>query len=125
MTPYGPGPHNPFVSRGEPHGKETMINRIVTEEERSSIGRMLTLSLGRKLRFVWNLRRDPRVTRQMKVPVVLVILYLILPVHVVPRWVPFFRRLDDLFIAAVGLWLFVKLTPSTLIEEHLNRVEKK
>ena len=100
-----------------------MLQTILTPEERGRIRRILALPLRHKARFAWRLRNDPRVTRQMKLPIAFVIGYLLLPVHVVPRWVPLFRRLDNLVVAAAGLWLFVKLIPPDLLEEHLERVE--
>ncbi|MGI8550745.1 MAG: YkvA family protein [Dehalococcoidia bacterium] len=100
------------------------MHRVVTPEERTSIRRMLALPLRRKVQLAWGLRHDAQVTNVMKLPLALVIGYILLPVHVVPRWIPFFRRLDNLLVAAIGLWLFVKLVPPDLLEQHLAQVEK-
>lgn len=101
------------------------VDRVVTPEDRSYIGRILRLSFRRKAQLAWNLRRDPEVTRVMTLPLIAAVLYVLLPLHIVPRWVPFFRRLDNLAVAALGLYLFVKLVPRSVLDEHLQRVEPR
>ena len=86
---------------------------------------MLGLSLGRKLRLAWRLRRDERVPRYARLPLIFVIAYVLSPVHLLPRQLRVLRRLDNWLIALVGLWLFVRLIPRDLLEEHLGRVEKR
>jgi uncharacterized membrane protein YkvA (DUF1232 family) len=100
------------------------MRRIITEDERARIANLLALPMRRKLRLMWALRHDPQVTRTMMLPLTVVIAYIILPIHVLPRRIPFLRTLDNLMIAALGLWLFVKLMPSELLDEHLERVRK-
>jgi uncharacterized membrane protein YkvA (DUF1232 family) len=100
------------------------MKRIITEDERARIASMLALPMSRKLRLAWALRHDSRVTRIMMFPLAAVIAYIILPVHVLPRRVPFLRTIDNLLIAGVGLWLFVKVMPSDLLDEHLERVKR-
>jgi len=56
---------------------------------------------------------------------IVVIAYMLSPVHILPRQVNVLRRLDNWLIALVGLWLFVRLVPRDLLEEHLGRVEKR
>ena len=100
------------------------MKMILTEDERARIATMLALPLTRKLRLVWTLRRDERVTRTMMLPLAVVVAYIVLPIHVLPRRVPFRGALDNLLIAAVGLWLFVKVTPPHVLDEHLDRVKR-
>lgn len=100
------------------------VSKVVSYDERNQIKRILGLPLRRKLRFAMSLRRDSRVTGLMQLPLLAIVAYLVLPVHVVPRWIPFFRRLDNLVALAIGLWVFIKLTPPHLLEDHLERAEQ-
>ncbi|MHB8574621.1 MAG: YkvA family protein [Dehalococcoidia bacterium] len=103
---------------------------IVDSGERESIKRILRLSLRRKLRLAWQMRRDPRVSQAAKIPLLVVIAYIVTPIHVLPtkipllKHLPFMRQIDDLIMAALGLWLFVKLVPDDVLDEHLSRAEK-
>jgi len=96
-----------------------------TSPDTQNLGRVLGLSLARKLRLTWRLRRDPRVPRYARLPLILVIAYVLSPVHILPRQLRVLRRLDNWLIAFVGIWLFIRLVPRELLEEHLVRVEKR
>ena len=98
------------------------MRNLVSAGDRSRIAHVLALPLPRKLRLVWALCRDPRVTHMVTLPLALVIAYVLLPVHILPRRVRVLRSIDNLLVAAVGLWLFVKLVPAELLDEHLDRV---
>lgn len=107
----------------EPNVNSAM-NTIITPDERTRLSRILRLPLQRKLRLAWNLRRDPRVSRAMMLPLIAVAGYLILPVHVLPHWIPFRGRIDDLLLGALGLWIFIKVMPGDLLDQHLERVDQ-
>lgn len=104
---------------------------VVNAQERDSIRRILRLSFRRKLKLAWQMRRDPRVSQAAKLPLLVVIAYIVTPIHVLPtripllRRLPFIKQLDDLILAALGLWLFVKLVPDEVLTEHLGRAEKR
>ncbi len=103
----------------------------MSPDERSQLSRVLRLPLRRKFRLAWRLRRDARISQAMKLPLVVVIAYLLTPINLLPLRIPFVRRLpfvkqlDNLIVAALGLWLFVKLVPQDVLEDHLSRVEKR
>lgn len=103
----------------------------MNRNERAQLSRILRLSVRRKVRLAWRLRRDRRVSLAMKVPLIVVIAYLVTPISLLPTRIPFVRRLpfirelDNLIIAALGLWMFVKLVPDDVLEEQLARVEKR
>ncbi len=98
---------------------------FMQEHESESLGRLRRLPLRRKVRLAWRLRRDPRVSRLAKLPLIAVIAYIVTPINIIPRWLPVVRRLDNFIIAVVGLWLFVKLIPHDLLDEHLSKIEKR
>jgi uncharacterized membrane protein YkvA (DUF1232 family) len=45
-------------------------------------------------------------------------LYLISPINLVPNLVPIVGPIDDLGVLLLGLWLFLKLCPRQLVDEH-------
>src|SRR5947209_19084931 len=95
------------------------------DTQADDLRRLRGLSLRRKLRLAWRLRRDPRVSRLAKLPLIVVLAYVVTPINIIPRWLPIVRRLDNFIIAFVGLWLFVKLIPHELLDEHLSKIEKR
>ncbi|HLZ71079.1 MAG TPA: hypothetical protein VKV26_14350 [Dehalococcoidia bacterium] len=99
--------------------------RPANQARQENLGRVLGLSLARKLRLAWRLRRDQRVPRYARLPLIIVIAYVLSPLHILPPHLKALRRLDNWLIALIGLWLFVRLIPHDLLEEHLSRVEKR
>ena len=65
--------------------------------------------------LVRRLLRDPRVPRWRKIALALVLVYLIIPVDLVPDFIPVAGQLDDAILVALalhGLWR------TGLIQEH-------
>lgn len=98
---------------------------FMQEHESETFGRLRRLPLRRKLRLAWRLRRDPRVSLLAKLPLIVVLAYLLTPINIIPRWLPIIRRFDNFIIAVVGFWIFVKVIPHELLDEHLSRIEKR
>jgi uncharacterized membrane protein YkvA (DUF1232 family) len=100
-----------------------MTDFIVTASEWDHLRRIIDLPMRRKLRFAFGLTRDQRLTPVMAAPLLAVIVYLLLPINLIPKWLFLLRKFDNLIVGAVGLWLFVKLTPPEVLEDHLTGVE--
>ena len=100
-----------------------MLDAIATAAERDHIRRILGLPMGRKLRLLIALTRDGRLTPLMFAPLIGVVGYIILPVNIIPKWFLVLRKLDNLLIGLVGLWLFVKLTPPEILDDNLAVIE--
>jgi len=101
-----------------------MIDAIASPTERDHLRRILGLPVRRKLRFAFGLTRDGRLSPLMLAPLVGVIAYLILPINLIPKWLFLIRKFDNLIIGLIGLWLFVKLTPPEVLDDHLAQVER-
>jgi uncharacterized membrane protein YkvA (DUF1232 family) len=99
------------------------MDAIVTPPEREQIERIIDLPMRKKLGLALDLFRDRRITPAMEAPLIAVVTYVLLPFNIIPRKLFFLRPFDDLIVAAIGLWLFVKLTPPELLAEHLDQVE--
>ena len=98
---------------------------FLDDHQADDLRRLRKLPLRRKLRLARRLHSDERVSRFAKLPLIGVIAYVMSPINILPRWLPIVRRFDNFIIAAVGLWLFVKLVPHELLDEHLAGIEKQ
>lgn len=77
----------------------------------------------RNIVLVWRLLRDPRVPIFLKLIIPLVGVYLVSPVDLVRDFThPFFGRIDDLLVLMIGLIVFVKLSPSRIAQEHIQKI---
>ena len=73
-------------------------------------------------RLVWALLRDGRVPLRQKLILVAVAGYLVLPIDLVPDFIPVLGQLDDLAVVLLGLDLFIRSAPPDVIDEHLTRI---
>ena len=73
-------------------------------------------------RLYWRLWRDPRVSILPKALLALMAAYVVMPLDIVPEFVPVIGAMDDLAVAIVGLWLFVRLCPPPVVREHVRRI---
>jgi len=85
--------------------------------------RIMKLPLRAKLKLVWRMFRDPQVPAQAKVVLPVIGLYVAMPFDLIPDFIPLLGQLDDLFIVAAGLGLFIWLTPRHIVEYHLQEFE--
>ena len=79
-------------------------------------------SLVQKLRAevhaAWLAARDPRTPWYARVFGLLVTAYALSPIDLVPDFIPVLGLLDDALIIPLGLWLFEKMLPKGVMEEH-------
>jgi uncharacterized membrane protein YkvA (DUF1232 family) len=80
--------------------------------------------LPRYIRLVWARLRDGRVPAQQKLILVGVGAYVILPIDLIPDFVPVLGQLDDLAVVLLGLDLFIRSAPADLVEEHLAKISQ-
>lgn len=62
--------------------------------------------------------RDPRCPWHARAIGLLVTAYALSPIDLIPDFIPVLGLLDDALLIPLGLWLFVKLLPPGLMEEH-------
>ena len=75
------------------------------------------------LRLIWRLLRDGRVPLPAKLLLPGLLLYLVLPVDIIPDFIPVLGHLDDLLVAALTIKLFLRLCPQAVMQEHLGQME--
>ncbi len=73
-------------------------------------------------RLVWGLARDDRVPLTHKAVLGGVAAYLVLPIDLIPDWVPLIGELDDLAVLLFGIDWFIRNAPSEVVDEHLARI---
>ena len=79
-------------------------------------------SLAHRLRVevhaAWLAARDPRTPWHARAFGLLVTAYALSPIDLIPDFVPVLGLLDDAVLIPLGIWLFVKLLPPGVFEEH-------
>jgi len=76
------------------------------------------------MRLVWALLRDGRVPPQQKLILVGIGAYVVLPIDLIPDFVPVLGQLDDLAVVLLGLDLFIRSAPADIVEEHLAKISQ-
>jgi len=88
---------------------------------RSGAKRTLMATIGRipaYLRLLGGLLRDPRVSRVDKALVVGAIAYVVMPIDVIPDFIPFLGQLDDVYVLIFALHRLVKRAGIDVVEDH-------
>ncbi|HEY0111731.1 MAG TPA: YkvA family protein [Allosphingosinicella sp.] len=71
----------------------------------------------------WLAVRDPRCPWHARALGLLVTAYALSPIDLIPDFIPILGLLDDALIVPAGLWLFMKMLPSGLMDEARGRAE--
>jgi uncharacterized membrane protein YkvA (DUF1232 family) len=76
------------------------------------------------MRLVWALLRDSRVPAAQKLILVGIGAYLVLPIDLIPDFVPILGQLDDFAVILLGLDLFIRSAPAAVVDDHLARISQ-
>lgn len=88
--------------------------------------RRLFSRLRNEIRLYFRLFRDQRTPSISKILIIIAVIYLILPIDIVPDFVPFAGQIDDLIIVPIIFMIATFFIPKPVIEEHkLGRNKKK
>lgn len=98
--------------------------RTVDATDRQLIKRILRLGLKSKLRLAVDLARDRRIPLQVRLIPPALILYLAMPIDLVPDFIPVLGQLDDMIIVFVGVRLLLRFAPRDVVEAHIARFEQ-
>ncbi len=70
-------------------------------------------------RLAWKLFRDPRVSKATKFLIPgIAVAYLLLPVDIIPDFIPVLGQLDDVAIIALAIKFFIDMSPSWLVQYY-------
>jgi uncharacterized membrane protein YkvA (DUF1232 family) len=74
------------------------------------------------IRLIWALLRDRRVPPAQKLILAGIAAYLVLPIDLIPDFIPILGQLDDIAVVLLGLDFFIRSAPQNLVDEHLARI---
>lgn len=73
-------------------------------------------------RLFWRLFKDSRVGFGPKLIVLALVAYFVLPVDLLPDFIPGLGHFDDLLLTFLGLKGFVSLCPKDVVREHVQEI---
>jgi uncharacterized membrane protein YkvA (DUF1232 family) len=78
--------------------------------------------MARRLRVdahaAWLAARDPRTPWHARIFGLFIAAYALSPLDLIPDFIPVLGLIDDAVLIPLGIWLFVKMVPPALFEEH-------
>jgi uncharacterized membrane protein YkvA (DUF1232 family) len=89
------------------------------------VGRAAALPFRSQLRLAGGLLTDRRVPLRARVILPILVLYLAMPLDLVPDFIPVLGYLDDLLIILAAAWLFLRLVPTGVLEAHVAALERE
>ncbi len=69
-------------------------------------------------RLLWRTVRDERVPTWVRAGLIGVAAYLVLPIDIVPDWIPFAGQLDDVLVLTVGVRTLLRRVPDEVLLAH-------
>src|SRR5438093_5598268 len=106
---------------GSRRERSILANRIRAPRDMTEVMDLIR-RLPTYMRLVWALLRDGRVPPQQKLILVGIGAYVVLPIDLIPDFVPVLGQLDDLAVVLLGLDLFIRSAPADIVEEHMARI---
>ncbi len=100
-----------------------LLMRAQDEETRRIGQRIARLPWRQKGHLFWTLLRDGRIPLWLKAMIPLLVLYLAMPLDVIPDFIPVLGYLDDLVLVIVAAGVVVRFTPREVLEERLAALE--
>ncbi len=91
---------------------------------RTVVRRLLRLPLAHRVRLAWRLACHPRLARRTRLVLAALLLYLALPLDLIPDPIPVLGQLDDLLIAGLAVWWLVRTCPPALVLDEIERLER-
>ena len=73
-------------------------------------------------RLAWDLLRDPRVPAEQKLVLAAVGAYVLMPLDIIPDFIPGLGQIDDVAVVLLGLRWFIRAAPEEVVSEHLARI---
>lgn len=97
--------------------------RFTTSDEKRFVRKITKLRFGDKLSLAGALFRDPRVSIVPSVIVVALVLYLAMPLDIIPDFIPVLGYVDDVLVVVIGAALLLRSIPQKVLDEHVSRFE--
>jgi len=97
--------------------------RIQRSDEKQLAKRIAKLAFFDKIALAGALFRDRRIGIAPRLIALGLVLYLAMPLDIIPDFVPVLGYLDDVLIVVIGAGLLLRSIPRHIIEEHVTRYE--
>jgi uncharacterized membrane protein YkvA (DUF1232 family) len=98
--------------------------RVQTSEEKRLAKRIAKLGFRDKLSLARALFTDRRVSFLPGLIALTLIVYLAIPIDIVPDFIPVIGYADDLLIVVIGAGLLLRSIPTHVLDEHVGRYEQ-
>lgn len=98
--------------------------RVLRSDERKLAKRIAKLAFFDKISLAGALFRDERIGLAPRVIALALVLYLAMPLDLIPDFIPALGYLDDILIVGIGAVLLLRSIPRRIIEEHVTRYEQ-
>jgi uncharacterized membrane protein YkvA (DUF1232 family) len=99
--------------------------RILRSDERKLAKRIAKLPFFDKISLAGALFRDRRIGLAPRLVALALVLYLAMPLDIIPDFIPVLGYLDDILIVGIGAVLLLRSIPRHIIEEQVARYEEK
>jgi uncharacterized membrane protein YkvA (DUF1232 family) len=90
---------------------------------RQVVKRAMRLPVAHRFRLAGRLARSPRVPLRARLPLVALLVYLAMPLDVIPDFIPVVGQLDDLLVAGIAVWWFLRVCPPAVALDEITRLE--
>ena len=100
-----------------------IVWRIASGRTKRLAGRIGALSWSAKFDLAKRLLADERIPLVARLVLPVLVIYLALPLDLVPDFIPILGQVDDIVVILVGLALLVRLTPTSVLDQHLSELE--
>ena len=91
---------------------------------RQVVKRAARLPMAHRLQLAWRLAGSRRVPLRVRLPLLGLLLYLAMPLDIVPDFIPVLGQLDDVLIAGVAVWWFLRTCPPEVAMDEIERLEQ-
>ena len=96
----------------------------MTEERKSGSIKRAAEALGKRIRLLQAVWKDPRTPWYARAALAATVVYALSPIDLIPDFIPVLGQLDDLVIVPAGFWLAKRLVPRTVWDEHWRRISE-
>ncbi len=90
---------------------------------REVVKRTMRLPVAHRFRLAWRLTWSPRVPLRARLPLAALIVYLAMPLDLIPDFIPVIGQLDDLLVAIIAVWWFLRVCPPAVALDEIERLE--
>lgn len=104
-------------------GAVWLLIRRTDDETRSLVKRAAKLPIERKFRLAARLARDGRIPVLARLIPPALVLYLAMPIDIVPDFIPVLGYLDDVLVVLVAAGLLLKFAGRSVLEEQVALLE--